>query len=142
MEALKLAAQDSSLLADLVVPELFTDELAATVFDLLGRHEKLHEVIDAGGPEVGELVQRLSVEETMATPVEVAARLWEPYLERMMSDWKAALADAPESEQADIFREHTWLRLKMEEVRDPSRQARAIADLLVWIEGLEAEEQS
>ncbi|MDH4277325.1 MAG: DNA primase, partial [Acidimicrobiia bacterium] len=56
LEALKLAAQDRSLLADLLVPELFTDELAATVFDLLGRHEKLHEVIDAGGPEVGELV--------------------------------------------------------------------------------------
>ena len=146
LEALKLAAQDSSLLTDLVVPELFTDELAATVFDLLGRHDKLHEVIDAGGPEVGELVQRLSVEETLATPLEVAARLWEPYLERLMSDGKAALAGAPESEQADLFarlaQEHTWLRLKLEEVRDPSRQARAIADLLGWIEGLEGEEQS
>ncbi len=142
LEALKLAAQDRSLLADLIVPELFTDELAATVFDLLGRHEKLHEVIDAGGPEVGELVQRLSVEETMATPIEVAARLWEPYLERLMSDWKAALAGAPTSEQAEIFREHTWLRLKLEEVRDPSRQALAIADLLGWIEAPEGEEQS
>ncbi len=146
LEALKLAAQDRSLLVDLVVPELFTDELAATVFDLLGRHEKLHEVIDAGGPEVGELVQRLSVEETMATPIEVAARLWEPYLERLMSEWKAALAGAPETERAETFRrlahEHTWLRLKLEEVRDPSRQARAIADLLGWIEAPEGEEQS
>ncbi len=142
LEALKLAAQDSSLLAGLVVPELFTDELAATVFDLLGRHERLREVIETGGPEVGELVQRLSVEETMAGPTEVAARLWEPYLERLMSEWKAALGSAPENERADIFREHTWLRLKLEEVRDPSRQARAIADLLVWIEAPEGEEQS
>ena len=142
LEALKLATQDSSLLADLVVPELFTDELAATVFDLLGRHEKLHEVIESGGPEVGELVQRLSVEETMATPTEVAARLWVPYLERLMAEWKLAMANAPSAEQADIFREHTWLRLKLEEVRDPSRQARAIADLLGWIEAAEGEEQS
>ncbi len=146
LEALKLAVQDRSLLSGLVVPELFTDELAATVFDLLGRHEKLHEVIDTGGPEVGELVQRLSVEETLATPIEVAGRLWEPYLDRLMSDSKAALATVPDSERPETFtrlaQEHTWLRLKLEEVRDPSRQARAIADLLVWIEAPEGEEQS
>ncbi|MDH4279769.1 MAG: hypothetical protein OEW83_16990, partial [Acidimicrobiia bacterium] len=85
-------------------------------------------------------------EETMATPIEVAARLWEPYLERLMSESKAALAGAPETERAEIFtrlaHEHTWLRLKLEEVRDPSRQARAIADLLGWIEGPQGEEQS
>ncbi len=146
LEALKLAVQDRSQLAELVVPELFTDELCATVYDLLGRHNSLHEVIEAGGPEVGELVQRLSVEETSATPIDVASRLWEPYLERLMVEGKSALAVAPESERHDMFtrlaHEHTWLRLKLEEVRDPSRQARAIADLLGWIEAPEGEEQT
>lgn len=141
-EALKLAVQDREQLHGLVVPELFNDELCATIYDLLERNEKLHEVIEAGGPEVAELVQRLSVEETQARPVDVAARLWEPYLERQMADSKAELASAAPEAQSGIFREHTWLRLKLEEVRDSSRQARAIGDLLGWIEDGEAEERS
>jgi len=142
LEALKLAVQDRSTLADLVVPELFDDELFAVIYDLLGRHETLHEVIEAGGPEVAEVVQRLSVEETQATAIDVAARLWEPYLEQLMAEWKAALTSAPAEEQADIFREHTWIRLKVEEVRDPSRQAEAIAELLGWIEQPDGEVKS
>jgi DNA primase len=142
LEALKLAVQDRATLADLVVPELFNDELSALIYDLLGRHDKLHEVIEAGGPEVAEVVQRLSVEETQATAIDVAARLWEPYLERLMAEWKAALADAQPDEQSEIFREHTWLRLKLEEVRDPSRQALAIADLLGWIDEPDGEVSS
>jgi hypothetical protein len=142
LEALKLAVQDRSTLADLVVPELFDDELSAVIYDLLGRHDTLHEVIEAGGPEVAEVVQRLSVEESQATAIDVAARLWEPYLERLMAEWKAALSGAPAEEQADIFREHTWIRLKLEEVRDPSRQAEAIAELLVWIEEPDGEVNS
>ncbi len=142
LEALKLAAQDRTLLDGVIVPELFNDELSALIYDLLSRHSKLHEVIEAGGPEVAEIVQRLSVEETQATAIDVAARLWEPYLERLMAEWKAALASAPAEEQQEIFREHTWLRLKLEEVRDPSRQAQAIGDLLGWIEEPDGEVDS
>lgn len=139
-EALKLAVNDRDEIASLAVPELFNDELCATVYDLVLRYSTLHEVIEQGGPEVAGLVQRLSVEDTQASATEVAARLWEAFLDRTMSESKQQLTQSAPEDQAEIFRHHTWLRLKLEEVRDPTRQARAIQDLLVWFE--EPDEES
>ena len=133
VEALKLAVHRREEIENLLVPELFADEICATTYDLLGRHDSLHDVIAAGGPELAELVQRLSVEESQAEPVDVAARLWKPYLERLMADSAIEMASASPTEQIEIAREHTWFRLKLEDVRDPSRQAGAIADLLAWM---------
>ncbi len=136
LEALRLAIHRPTEIGELLVPELFTDELCAATYQLLGDHDTLHGVIGEGGPEVGELVKRLSVEESQAEPVDVAARLWEPYLDRLMHDTAAAMTAAGNDEQVDIFREHTWLRLKLEDVREPTRQAGAIGDLLGWMDEL------
>lgn len=133
-EALKLAVHARDEIVPLIVPELFNDEMGATVFDLVVQYPSLHHAIDHGGPEVAGLMQRLSVEDDLAPADEVAARLWEALLERTMTESKRDLDQAGPEEQADIFRHHTWLRLKLEEVRDQSRRARAIEDLLGWFE--------
>ena len=136
LEALKLAVQRRDEIADLLIPELFEDELLVATYDLLQTCSSLHQVIERGGPEVAEIVQRLSVEESTAEPVGVAARLWDPFLERLMTESAQAMASASADEQIDIAREHRWLRLKVEDVREPHEQAGAIADLLVWVGGL------
>ena len=133
LEALKLSVHRHDEIVQLLVPELFNDELCATTYDLLQACDSLHDVIDKGGPEVAEIVQRLSVEESQAEPIDVAARLWEPYLERLMSESEGSVAVADPATQIEIAREHTWLRLKLEDVRQSSRQAGAIADLLAWV---------
>ncbi|MEM7274640.1 MAG: DNA primase [Actinomycetota bacterium] len=141
IEALKLAVHRRDEIQSLLVAELFVDDLCATVYDLLGRNDSLHEVIGAGGPEVAELVQRLSVEDSPADPVDVAAQLWRPYLERLVaesrSDTKARMAAASPDEQIEIMRnanlEQTWLLAMLERIREPAQQAGAIADLLVWV---------
>jgi DNA primase len=74
LEALRLAVHRQDEITKLLVPELFTDELCGLVHDLLGKYETLHDVIEHGGPEVAELVHRLSVEETDAEAVEEASR--------------------------------------------------------------------
>ncbi len=132
-EALKLSVHRRDEIAELLVPELFEDELCATTYDLLQTSESLHSVIEKGGPEVAEVVQRLSVEESQAEPIDVAARLWEPYLVQLMTDSAASMSTADSEQQIEIAREHKWLRLQLEDVREPSRQAGAIADLLAWV---------
>ena len=117
----------------LVVPDLFRDELYAATYDLVRRCPTLHEAIESGGPEVAELVQRLSVEESLADPVDVAARLWEPYLERMMADLRASMATADLDRLREIGPEQTWIKLHLEAIREPTQQAGAIADLLGWM---------
>ncbi len=134
LEALKLAVHRWDEIDALIVPELFADELLATTYQLVGRCDTLHQVIEAGGPELGELVQRLSVEESQAEAVDVAARLWEPFLERMMADLVASQTTADLERLREIGPEQTWLKLRLEDIRDPSRQAGAIAELLGWME--------
>lgn len=141
IEALKLAVHRSEEIVGLVVSELFADDLCATTYDLLGRESSLHGVIEAGGPEVAELVQRLSVEESTAEPIDVAAQLWRPYLERLLAesraDSKLAMASSSPEQQIEIMRnanlEQTWLLARLEDVRDSARQAGAITDLLAWM---------
>ncbi len=133
LEALKLAVHRKDEIVGLLVPELFGDELCAITYELLQECASLHEVIGRGGPEVAEVVQRLSVEESQAEPIDVAARLWEPYLEHLMAEAAIAMSAAEPARQIEIAREHTWLRLKLEDVRESSRQAGAIADLLAWV---------
>ena len=133
LEALRLAVHRRDEIEGLLVPELFVDELFAATYQLLGRCDTLHEVIEAGGPEMAELVQRLSVEDSQADPVDVAARLWEPYLERLMADLTASMVGVDLDRIREIAPEQTWLRLRLEEIREPAEQARAIADLLAWV---------
>ncbi len=139
LEALRLAMHQRSEIIELIVPELFTDELCATTYSLLGQILSLHEVIELGGPEVAEVVQRLSVEEPLADPLDVASLLWQPYLERLMAETTLAMNSASMEGQAEIAREHTWLRLRLEEMRDPEQQATAIEQLLVWMKDLPEE---
>jgi DNA primase len=129
VEALKLAIQNDPELPGLVVPELFDDELCASVYQLVITQDTLHAVIEAGGDEVGELVQRLSVEETQATALEVAARLWARFLERQVAQTSASVGEL----DRELMEQHTWLDRRRREVLDPAQQAGAIADLLVWM---------
>ncbi len=133
LEALRLAVHRSEELDGLVVPELFADELFAATYQLLGRSENLHEVIESGGPEMAELVQRLSVDESQADPSDVAALLWKPYLERQMAELSAEQATADLDRLRELGPEQKWLRLRLEEIGEPSRQAGAIAELLAWM---------
>jgi len=133
LEALRLAVHRSEELDGLVVPELFADELFAATYQLLGRSENLHEVIESGGPEMAELVQRLSVDESQADPSDVAALLWKPYLERQMAELSAEQATADLDRLRELGPEQKWLRLRLEDIGEPSRQAGAIAELLAWM---------
>jgi len=133
LEALRLAVHRSEELDGLVVPELFSDELFAATYQLLGRSENLHEVIESGGPEMAELVQRLSVDESQADPSDVAALLWKPYLERQMAELSAEQSTADLDRLRELGPEQKWLRLRLEEIGEPSRQAGAIAELLAWM---------
>ncbi len=133
LEALKLAVHRRDEIAELLVPELFSDELCATTYDLLHTCDTLHDVIEKGGPEVAEVVQRLSVEESQAEPIDVAALLWMSYLETLMAESTSATSAAGAEEFAEIAAQQRWLRLKLEDVREPIRQAGAITDLLAWV---------
>jgi DNA primase len=133
LEALRLAVHRRDEIVKLLVPELFTDELCATVHDLLGRFATLHEVIDSGGPEVAELVHRLSVEESEADAMDVASRLWERYLDRQIEQCRLAARTADTDAYAQLVDDMKWFRLRREDLREPDRKASTVEGLLGWV---------
>jgi len=133
LEALRLATHRRDEIVQLLVPELFTDDLCATVYDLVTTHPTLREAIEHGGPEVAGLVQRLSVEESDADPSDVAARLWERYLQRQIEQCRMSAREADGEAYAQLVEDMRWLRLRLEDLRESDRRAGAVACLLAWV---------
>jgi DNA primase len=133
LEALRLTVHRRNEISDLLVADLFADEYCATVYALLSQYSSLHEVIEQGGPEVAELVQRLSVEESEADPLDVAGRLWERYLGRQIENCRLRAREADSALYALLVEEMKWLRLQLEDLREPDRRATAVKGLLGWV---------
>ena len=132
-EALRLAVHRSDEILELLVPELFADPLCATVYDLLLKFRSLHEVIDNGGPEVGEMIQRLSVEESDADPMDVAGRLWERFLNQQIEQCRLTARAADSETYAALAQDMAWFRHRLEDLREPERKATAVEGLLTWM---------
>ena len=132
-EALRLAIQQSEDIVGLLLPELFIDPLCASVYDLLLKFSSLHEVIDNGGPEVAELVQRLSVEESEADPMDVAGRLWERFLDRQIETCRLEARTVDTDRYAMLAEDMKWFRRHLDDLREPDRRTAAVEGLLGWM---------
>ncbi|MGF1596352.1 MAG: DNA primase [Acidimicrobiales bacterium] len=132
LEALRLVVHRRQEIVGLLVPDLFTDELCATVFDLLLKFPSLHDVIDNGGPEVSELVQRLSVEESKADPIDVAGLLWSRFLIQEIDRCRREIRAEPDR-LAELDEDMKWFRLHLDGLQAPDRKAQAVDGLLGWV---------
>jgi DNA primase len=117
---------------------LFADPLAAAVFESLADGDPLHEVIESAPPEVGDVIQRLAVEDSDAAAIDVVAGL----------AWNAAgrALDAMEararrdSDDLSVIRDTALLQGLREKVQPPEPEPHALDELLTWLTG-QSEEQ-
>lgn len=139
--ALTLALHAPLEINHFLMADLFHDELAATAFDLINRHESLHDAVAAGGPEVGELIQRLSVAEPRAEAGDVAALLWLQYvddaIEETLRESRNCVSPA---DLASVNQQYSWLRSHRDKLGERASQVDAIESLLAWVNGPKAEE--
>ncbi|HYF46501.1 MAG TPA: toprim domain-containing protein, partial [Acidimicrobiales bacterium] len=131
LEALRLALNDPEAVADHLDEVLFTDELHVRAFRALASTATVHDAIEAAGPEVGELLQRLAVEESDAEPGDVIARLLEAAAARAIADLEAEMrtADDPLG-YAPVM---GWIKLRTQELREPATALGAADQLLAWL---------
>jgi DNA primase len=131
LEALRLAVHRPEAVADRLEAALFADELHRTVFVILVSAATLHEAIQAADPEAADLLQRLAVEDAEEDPDDVMIRLLERAGGRVLGDLQreARTAAAPEDYGAVIG----WLKLALEELRNPHSRGDAEARLVPWL---------
>jgi len=133
LEALRLTIVQSEEMRALIVPDLFLDELYAATFNAMISTANLREAIDFGGPEVGDLIQRLSVEDSDIEPIDVAGRLWQRYLERRIDDCRREARFVTESSQLRVLNDQMgWFKARVAELPEVNTRATAVAGLLAW----------
>jgi DNA primase len=131
LEALRLAVHRPEAVAERLDEALFDDQLCRAVFLALASAATLHDAIDAADPEAADLLQRLAVEDTEEDPDDVTIRLLERAGARVLADLQreARSSAAPEEYAAVIG----WLKLALEELRDPESFGDAEARLVPWL---------
>jgi len=131
LEALRVAIHEPEQVRARLHEILFTDDLNLRAYRALETTSSLHEAIDAAGPEAGELLQRLAVEESDADADDVVARLLEGAAGRAVTELEeeARSADDPIGYTPLIG----WLKLRSQDLRDPTTAVGAADQLLPWL---------
>ncbi len=132
IEALRLAVHRPEEVADRLEAVLFSNAVQRAGFEALASSATLHEAIDRAEPAAATLLERLAVEDTDANADEVVTRLVELAALRSLGDLESE-ARASEARFLELAPLTTWLRLKIEELRQPVTAVEAVNGLLPWL---------
>jgi DNA primase len=132
VEALRLAVHRPEDVADRLEAILFFDPVQRAAFEALASSGTLHEAIERAEPAAAALLERMAVEDTEADADEVVTRVVELAALRALADLEsqARVSDARFAELAPLTR---WLRLKIEELREPVTGVETVSGLLPWL---------
>jgi DNA primase len=133
VEALRLLIADPSTIAHLLDEVLFADELHVTIYQALCSTPSLRDAVESVDPAASDLLQRLAVEDTGAEPADVVARLVEEAARRELLIIQSEVVSADESSMFERSAEMAWVKLRMEELREPSTGVAAAEQLLAWL---------
>ena len=141
VEALRLVVhrpEEIEKVTDQFDAALFGDPLAAAVFEALADGDPLHDVIAAAAPEIGDVIQRLSVEDTEAKAIDVVAVLALNAAGRMLERLEAQARR--QSDDLSVMDDIAMVHGLREKVQLADPDPGALGELLTWLTG-QAEEQ-
>jgi len=137
-EALLLAVHDRAAMEGRLHEVLFADELTAAAYRALMATGSLHDALDVADPAAADLLQRLAVEEPSQEVDNVVGRLAREAGIRALRELDVAARDA--DDPAAFAPAMGWLKLTVEELRDPGSAVDASDRLVRWlIDRLEVE---
>jgi DNA primase len=130
-EALLLAVHDREAMEGRLHEVLFADELTAAAYRALMTTDSLHDALDVADPAAADLLQRLAVEEPGQDADNVVGRLAREAGIRALRELDAGASDA--DDPAAFAPAMGWLKLTVEDLRDPSSAVDASDRLVRWL---------
>jgi hypothetical protein len=130
-EALLLAVHQRDEMAGRLHEVLFADELTAAAYRALVETDSLHDALEVADPAAADLLQRLAVEEPYQEPDNVVAALAREAGKRAITELEAAARDA--DDPAAFAPAMGWLKLTVEQLRDPGSAVDASDGLVRWL---------
>jgi DNA primase len=134
VEALRLLVHRRDEVERWLDPVLFDDPVAAEAYEALAAAPGVREAAAQAGADAAELLQRVAVEETEAAPDEVAGRLAEAASRRVLAvlETEARTSDDPDA-FARSAQASAWVKLRIEELREPATALGATEQLVAWL---------
>jgi DNA primase len=130
-EALLLAVHNREEMQHRLHEMLFADELTAAAYRALMSTESLHDALEVADPAAADLLQRLAVEEPSQEADNVVGRLAREAGIRALVELDVAARDA--DNPAAFAPAMGWLKLTVEELRDPGSAVDASDRLVRWL---------
>jgi DNA primase len=133
IEMLRLVVHRPELVPEWFNEVLFDDELHRAAFAALASAATLHDAIESADPEAAALLHRLAVEEAPdAEPDDVVARLADRAATRVLHELETEARTNPDR-VIELSPVTGWLRLSVEELREPASRVDASARLVAWL---------
>ncbi|MBV8160831.1 MAG: DNA primase [Acidimicrobiia bacterium] len=130
-EALLLAVHTRPEMEARLHDVLFDDELTAAAYRALTSTDSLHDAVEVADPAAADLLQRLAVEEPNQDVDNVVGRLAREAGIRALRELDAAAREA--DDPAAFAPAMGWLKLTVEELRDPGSAVDASDRLVRWL---------
>jgi DNA primase len=131
VEALRLAVHQPEQVAGRLHEVLFEDEVVVSAWRALASTSSVHAAIAAADPSAAALLQRLAVEETDTEADDVLARLADEAGQRALARLEAAARN--DDDPGSYGPLTTWLKLVIEELREPATRVDATDRLVRWL---------
>ena len=131
VEALRVAVHHPEAVAGRLHESLFADEVTFAAWRALASAGSLHEALATADPSAAALLQRLAVEETDTDPEDVLARLADEAGQRAVAELEAAARSDDDPGRYGPLT--AWLKLVIEELREPATRADATDRLVRWL---------
>ena len=126
-----MAGHEPEAMAGRLHDVLFADELTVAAWRALASTDSLHDAIDVADPGAAALLQRLAVEEPYEEPDNVIGRLAREAGVRALADLEAVVREA--DDPGAFAPAMGWLKLTVEELRDPASAVDASDRLVRWL---------
>jgi DNA primase len=130
-EALLLAVHDRDAMQARLHEVLFADELTAAAYRALMSTDSLHEAVAVADPAAADMLQRLAVEEPSQDADNVVGRLAREAGIRALRELEIAARDS--DDPAAFAPAMGWLKLTVDELRDPGSAVDASDRLVRWL---------
>jgi DNA primase len=137
-EAVRLAVHRPAEVLQRLHPVLFDDDVTLDAYRALAdawegpaTELRLHDAIAAASPAAAALLQQLAVEEPATVVDDVLARLAEEAAHRAVIDLEAAARQSPDP--VSYAPAIGWLKLTVEELREPATAPEAVERLVRWL---------
>ena len=130
---MRLLVADPDVIGPKLAELLFHDEVNLDAYRAITTAATLHEAVELASEPAADLLQRLAVEDTEAEADDVIARLVEEATRRELAVMRAEVGAADEELVFERSAEMAWLKLRSEELHDPTTSAAAVDQLLAWL---------